>query len=204
MDQRTNGPTDQVLDPGGFNIYLRTFFVTFQDKEKFYSEKLFRKLRLNGYINKQKSESKFLNEFSEQFGSSESTDVFIGDWDSSRHTLKGQMTTKGIRFRKMFRKYGYKVYLVDEYKTSKTCPVCFQELECDFKMRKNPKFWKRNTTPLVPVHGLLRCQSEICQQECNSVRLWNRDDVATMNIRTIVNHTISTGERPDAFKRNFK
>jgi transposase len=104
---------------------LRTFFATFNDKEEFYSEYLFRKLRLNRYINKQKSESKFLKEFSDQFGSSESTDVFIGDWDSSRHTFKGQTVTKGIGFRKMFRKYGYKVYLVDEYKTSKTCPLCF-------------------------------------------------------------------------------
>ena len=55
---------------------------------------------------------------------------------------------------------------------------------------------------MVTVHGLLRCQSEYCQQRCgNPVRLWNRDDVATMNMKYIVEETLMHGERPLVFRR---
>ena len=190
----------KVLEPDGFNIYLRTFFTTFAEKEELYTNELFRKLRLNSYINRQKSESKFLKKCAKKLGVPENTDVFIGDWDAGGHTLKGQNPTKGVGFRKMFRQFGYKVYLVNEHKTSKTCPCCFNDLEKNFRKNPSPKPWKNGE--LVNVHGLLRCQSEKCQQACGySQRFWNRDDVATMNLKFIVEETKSSGDRPEMFKR---
>ena len=188
----------KTLDVNGFNIYLRFFFATFTEKEEVYNNKIFRKLRFNTYVNIHKSEAKFINRFIKVYG--KETTVFIGDWDSGGVTLPGQVTTKGVGFRKMFRKHGFEVLLVNEYKTSKTCPKCSGELS-SFLKRNSPKPWKRETE--VTVHGLLRCQSENCQQQCGgNSRLWNRDDVATLNIKAIVVETIENGgERPARFKR---
>jgi hypothetical protein len=46
------------------------------------------------------------------------TVVFMGDWCDKRHQRFNE-PVKGIGFRQVFRKAGYKVYLVDEFKTSK-------------------------------------------------------------------------------------
>ena len=60
--------------------------------------------------------------------------------------------------------------------------------------------WRRGQ--IQQVHGLLRCQSEYCQFALISnpgrivSKYWNRDDVATLNIRAVVQETILTGERP--------
>ena len=49
--------------------------------------------------------------------------------------------TKGIGMRKIFRQNGYKVYLVDEFKTSCMCSKCNNNNgRCEtFKTRPNPK-----------------------------------------------------------------
>lgn len=44
--------------------------------------------------------------------------------------------------RTMFRKAGFEVYLLDEYKTSKVCPGCGEETLETFKRRMNPKPFK--------------------------------------------------------------
>ena len=187
----------KVLDPRGYDIYLKMFYRKFKHHEEFYSNKIFRKLRLNTFMNTQKSEAKFLKKFEATY-SKEAT-IFIGDWDTGGHTLPGQISTKGKGFRTMFRRAGYSVYLVNEHKSSVTCPVCFKdELKC-LKKRESPKPWRKGKS--VTVHGLLHCQSEICQQANGNARLWNRDDVATLNIKTIVEDTLLFGERPQRFNR---
>jgi hypothetical protein len=184
-----------------FDLYLREFFYpnSFRDREVFYRQYLFRKLKLNTYINTQKSESQFINKFKKTYG--DDTPVIIGDWDSHNFTPHGQITTKGKGFRNMFRRSGLtKIYLIDEYKTSKTCPRCHGVVET-FKKRRNPKPWKNN---IVTVHGLLRCQSENCQQACGyGERYFNRDDVSTVNMMYIVKETRNTGSRPAIFCRKF-
>ena len=60
-------------------------------------------------------------------------------------------------------------------RTSKTCPHCANDLETFYK-REGESF---------SVHGLVRCQIEYCLLPMNKNRLWNRDDVATLNIRAL-------------------
>ncbi|KAJ3220840.1 hypothetical protein HK099_003952 [Clydaea vesicula] len=96
-------------------------------------------------------------------------------------------------------KAGFDVLLLDEYKTSKECPGCEGETVKTFKRRENPKPWRNNE---VTVHGLLRWQSEKCQQSCgHPSRLWNRDDVATLNQRSIVESMLAGEFRPVRFQR---
>jgi hypothetical protein len=178
-------------------ISLNSFLPTHSFKKKrfiikYYSENL----NLNTFINTQKSEGRFVKKFKETYGVD--TSVIIGDWDSHNFTPHGQVTTKGKGFRDMFRRSGFKVYLLDEYKTSKTCPRCYGSVET-FKKRINPKPWKDN---VITVHGLLRCKSETCQQACGYDECYfNRDDVATTNMLYIVNETRITGSRPAVFCR---
>ncbi len=99
----------------------------------------------------------------------------------------------------MFRRAGFDVLLLDEYKTSKVCPDCERETVETFKRRENPKPWRND---VVTVHGLLRCQSEFCQQSCgHESRLWNRDFVATLNQKSIVESMLAGEGRPGRFQR---
>ena len=84
---------------------------------QFYERQLFRKLKLNGYWNRLKSEQNMINKFKEIFGPSEDTIVCIGDFEQRKHR-KFKEPLKGKGFRTLFRRNGYNVYLVDEFRTS--------------------------------------------------------------------------------------
>ncbi|KAJ3226391.1 hypothetical protein HK099_004969 [Clydaea vesicula] len=85
--------------------------------------------------------------------------------------------------------------------TSKVCPGCHGETFETFKRRTNPKPWKIDE---ISVHGLLRCQSEVCQQSCgHPSRLWNRDGVATLNQKSIVESMTASDGRPNKFQRTL-
>ncbi|KAJ3226568.1 hypothetical protein HK099_004595 [Clydaea vesicula] len=99
----------------------------------------------------------------------------------------------------VFRRSGFDVMLLGEYRTSKLCPDCHGVLET-FRRRMSPKPWKKNDE--VTVHGLLRCQSEFCQQSSEfPSRLWNRDDVATLNQKLTVKEILAGEGRPARFLR---
>ena len=156
-------------------------------------------MRFNAFRLRQVSEARFLQQFKEKFGRPEETTVFLGDW-SANHTLRGQVPSKTKGFRKMFKSFGYDLYLVDEYRSSKLCFDCHEELEKNFHRRVSPKPWRHD---IVTVHGLLRCQSDYCRRLWgNQLNYWNRDLNAVLNIQYIVEETRRTGERPLPFRRN--
>jgi hypothetical protein len=70
-----------------------------------YENKLFRKLKLNRYINTQKSESKMIKNFKKKFGNPENTICVcvMGDFDKSNNRMKGIEPVICKRFRKLFR-----------------------------------------------------------------------------------------------------
>jgi hypothetical protein len=85
---------------------------------EYYEKDLYRKLKWFGFINRQRSENWMINNFKKTFGNKDKTIIAFGDWEQKKH-LKYKPPTKGIGIRKIFRQAGYKVFLVDEYKTSK-------------------------------------------------------------------------------------
>jgi hypothetical protein len=122
-----------------FESYLLNYFgIRFEEDLKFYWEKIFRRNKFWNYRNTQISESKMMNNFQEKFGTPEETTVFLGDWSTGGYTPKGQVPSKSKGFRKIFKKYGYDIYLVQESYTSKICPICWADLEKKFKRRYNP------------------------------------------------------------------
>ena len=70
-------------------------------REGFFRARMFRSHRLEAFAYKLRSEAKFLREFKDAYGDGRQTTVFIGDWDSSRYTPRGQVTTKGKGFRQV-------------------------------------------------------------------------------------------------------
>lgn len=108
--------------------------------------------------------------------------------------MKYKEPVKGKGFRTLFRKRGYKVYLVNEFKTSCRCSGC-EGGECQtFRRCENPRLWRREET--IKRHGLVEWKT--------CMRLWNRDTNASRNIRKICEEAIKGKERPLYLKRSKK
>lgn len=175
----------KTLDINEFKKYIQKKCEINNKLFRFYEKFIFRKLKLNGYINRKKHEHKMITNFKKIFGTPDKTIVCIGDW-CQKQQLKYKEPTKGIGMRKIFRQAGYRVYLVDEFRTSCKCAKC-NGGECEkFMTRKNPKPYKDN---IILVHGLLSCKN------CNNV--WNRDVNGATNIYKIAKNAINKKGRPD-------
>lgn len=150
----------------------------------FYEKQLYRKLNLNGYWNRLKSEQKLLNQFKKIFGNENETIVCFGDYEQRKH-MKYKEPIKGKGMRTLFRKNGYQTYLVDEFRTSCKCSKCDGGSCEKFMVRENPKPFRNN---LRLVHGLLSCK--------NCANVWNRDCNGAKNIYKIAYNSINKLERP--------
>jgi hypothetical protein len=155
----------------------------------FYCKEVFRKLKLNGYINRKRSEQKLLNRFESQFGSPNKVIIGFGDFEQRKH-MKFKEPIKGKGMRTLFRKNGYKTYLVDEFRTSCKCANCGNDC-CKFMTRESPKPYRNN---LQLVHGLLGCKT--------CIGFWNRDCNGAVNIWKIIKNTILGKSRPSYLQRN--
>lgn len=157
----------------------------------FYEERIYRKLKLNSFINRKKSEQRMLSRFKQMFGSPEDVVIGFGDYEQAKHR-KYKEPVKGRGFRSLFRKSGYQVYLVDEFRTSCKCSAC--EGDCStFRECVNPRPWRRAVQPVVIRHGLVKCKT--------CARLWNRDTNASRNIYKIMTNEIYGLDRPEYLSR---
>ena len=154
----------------------------------FYNEYIFRKLKLGGYIRRQITEARLLKRFEKLFGSGEETVVAIGDFEQRQHR-KFKEPIKGKGFRTLFRKAGYEVYLVDEFRTSCRCSACHGECKT-FRECDNPRPFRSGR---ILRHGLVKCKT------CS--KLWNRDTNAASNIWKVAMAAIGGHERPEYLQR---
>jgi hypothetical protein len=158
----------------------------------FYRKQLFRKLKFSSYINTKRSEQKMIQNFKKQFGNPNEVVICIGDWEQKQQ-MKYKEPTLGKGMRTLFRKNNYKVYLVDEFRTSCKCSNCNGGICEKFMVRKNPD---KRKDDLRLIHGLLRCQ--------NGCGLWNRDRNGSSNIYKIAFNAIHKQERPSYLCREIK
>jgi len=150
----------------------------------FYEKYLFRKLKLNGYLNTKRSEQRMILNFQKKFGTPDNVIIAFGDWEQ-RQQMKYKEPTKGKGMRSLFRKCGYNTYLVDEFRSSCKCSQC-NGGECkNFLMVENPKPYRNNQQMCW---GLLRCKS------CNG--FWNRDCNGAKNIYKIAENAVKQISRP--------
>ena len=100
-----------------------------------------------------------------------------------------------LGIRDLLQRKGFDILLLDEYRTSSRCPLC-KSIVKPFKHRRTPRSWRGNDSPRL-VHGLLKCGSEECRTILDGKeRLWNRDLLATLNFRAILNGLRSGQGRP--------
>ena len=111
--------------------------------------------------------------------------------------MKFKEPTKGKGLRKVFKRAGYNVLLVNEYNTSKKSFIDGCETE-KFKEQKDPRPWKNGE--LRQKHGLLR--TKCVNENKSNVVITNRDFNGSMNIRTRSYNTINGIDIPEWLKRS--
>ena len=109
-------------------------------------------------------------------------------------TFKNQEPTKGKSIRRLFKRNGYKLFLIDEYRTSCRSFINGEEME-KFQKRRNPKPNKSN---IKLCHGLLRSKNV---SNNNSRVIMNRDFNGSMNILNKGLCEIANKEIPKWLKR---
>ena len=169
-----------------------------------YQQEFFRKFKLNKYINMLKSEVKMIENFKDKFGTPDKVIIVFGDHDKGSHNMRGLEPSICKKFRRIFKNAGYKVFLVNEFRTSKLCNCCHQELDKFLTRASNkPKDKKKNKKILV--NGLLKHIVSNPEGELNQIPLCtiihNRDKNAVQNMLYIVEHIKKTGLRPEAYTR---
>ena len=184
LEKELSNFNSKTLSYEDFKVYLTKKYSVYKKIEKLYRDPLFRKLRLNTYINTQRTEALMLRRFEKKFGKPGEVVICIGDF-SRNSTLPNNEPTKGKGFRRLLKRFGYELYLVWEYRTSQSCLNCRKGRCVNTIKRKNPRPWKHN---IKDVHGLLRCKF------CGN--FWNRDVHGSKNIHLIAYNTIHGLSRP--------
>ncbi|CEG75083.1 hypothetical protein RMATCC62417_10189 [Rhizopus microsporus] len=113
---------------------------------------LFRKIRLSVYFNKQRAEQKLIQDLRAKFG--EDAVFVMGNWSAPHARYYEPICGHG--FRRLLKKHGFGVFLIDEYKTSRCCPTCHNESLHTFRRVPNPRPYQRERYSTVVCHGLLR------------------------------------------------
>lgn len=171
-----------------FNKYLE--FIETKNKvneklKELYKDVKFRIYKWYSYINKQKTKTFLRRKISKKFGK----DVIIchGDWSVGNNQMKNYISTPNLGLKRELQK-NFKVYNVDEYKTSLI----------------NSKTKQENENMHLPdENGKIRLKHSILtyQMENNRLGCINRDRNAVSNMVSIVTSYLTDKTRPPEFSR---
>ncbi|KAJ2569518.1 hypothetical protein IW140_003072 [Coemansia sp. RSA 1813] len=203
--------------PGKYEQYVRTRAAVWPVLSKFYTntmttskngnnpQPIHRKLRQSAYIKQQQADEQLAKSIRVTCDDEKST-VILGNWSASMARYHEPMRRAGLR--RVLRKKGCQVYLIDEFRTSRTCPNCLTGTLKKFLKVPNPRPYQRKKMKEVLCHGLLKCTNELCMGpvEVDGVlaprsRMYNRDLAAILNFRHIFHGLHDHGETPERFCR---
>ena len=190
-----------------FNDYKRYFdkkMKYIDIAKEFYGDAVFRRLSYQAYVNKRKSESRMINNFKKLYGGPDNLVIAIGDWNQKQQ-MKFRPPSLGKGIRKIFRRNGYMIFMVDEFRTSMWCCSCGEKNE-QFMYHRNKKKktkqedidkgYKKPLRKKVLSRGLIRCTNEECRIH------WDRDINAAKNIYYLAYLILLGLERPDYLSRS--
>jgi hypothetical protein len=172
--EKLQGTNSQTTNPEKYKEYIKNKLLVHQDLAEFYNKQIFRKLRLQSYRKTRQSEKMFVRNIQKNFGQPNEVAIHVGDWGKINKQMKGTPPVPGIRLRRVFRNYGYSVYLIQEKYTSQTCYKCKKRENHNPFKRPHPHPKKRKEGKTKKVHGLLQCKA------CGT--FWNRNKNAVLNI----------------------
>jgi len=168
-----------------YKRYFDEKLIAIAKVNEFYSDYMFRKLRLQTYQNTRKSEQNMINNFKKIYGEPDKVLIAIGDFEQEKH-MKYRPPSIGKGIWDIFRRNGYPIFLIDEFRTSMHCSCCYQKNE-QYMYHKNKKRkpdkndvklgYKKKIRKFVLSRGLIRCTNVL---RCGVV--WNRDVNAAKNI----------------------
>jgi hypothetical protein len=162
----------------------------------FYRERTWRKLRLYGYFNRRRSETRMVQRLRETFGPPENVVIGIGDWTQRQH-MPFKEPHKGKGLRTTLRRGGYRPLLVDEFRTSVQCSHCQAEAaKCDDFVPRPPRdasVLEGNAPRRKRNYRLLLCP------QCG--RRWKRDANGAINIALLTRAALEGLPRPAYLRR---
>ncbi|KAJ2122477.1 hypothetical protein IW147_003345 [Coemansia sp. RSA 720] len=85
---------------------------------------LHRKLRLSAFINRKRADQLLVNRLRQRF--SQDAVFILGNWSAPMAKFHEPIRGKG--WRTLLKRARFDVYLIDEYLTSKTCPICEERI----------------------------------------------------------------------------
>ncbi|KAJ1772491.1 hypothetical protein IW140_001733 [Coemansia sp. RSA 1813] len=204
--------------PDKYEHYVRTRGAVWPVLSKFYTstmtaskngnnpQPIHRKLRQSAHIKQQQADERLAKSIRVTCDD-EKPIVILGDW--SAPMARYHEPIRGVGFRRMLRKKGCRIYLIDEFRTSKTCPNCLTGTLKTFLKVPNPRPYQRKKMKEVLCHGLLKCTNELCMGpvEVDSVltprsRMYNQDLAAVLNFRHIFHSLCNYGNTPKRFCRS--
>jgi len=198
---RASGVSSKAVSVDGITAYLTAKHAMQAITRTVYENPAFRVLRWRAACAKQRADAKLIKRFASRYGGPDTTALVWGDWsETGSNGSPGHMRysppTRGIGLRRLFRKHGYHVWLVDEFLTSKRCHGCKSGYCSTFRYVENPRKSTHKHRPLVLRWGLTRCDRHTCR------RLWDRDVNSALNILWIaVLQLVYNQERPACLSR---
>ena len=111
------------VDLGRFSAYLAHKYAYMRAVDAAYAHPVWNKLQWRGFIRKDQTRNRIVNEFADHVGAD--AVIGVGDWShKSRVHLKNGAATIGVGLLRLLRSRFEHVYLIDEYKTSVSCSAC--------------------------------------------------------------------------------
>ncbi len=154
-----------------------------------YNASIFRQYKWYGYLNRERSEDKLLNEIENKFG--KNCKIQYGNWNVTKQ-MRNFISTPGIGLKRKVAER-FSVYNLDEFRTSclnyKTETKC-ENLYVQFEADKKEESRK--------LHAVLTYQMENKRYGCV-----NRDLNSVKNMKKIVDYWFIHKERPLRYRRAF-
>jgi len=179
-----------------FKEYIRMETEFNQQTQSFYQQELWRKMKWRTWINTRRSQDQFLNRIGQVYGSPEEILICYGDWSQSKQ-MKYLLPSQGVGLRRLISKR-YPLVMVDEFRTSKLCSHCHQELihHRVLKDSKGPE-----TKELYRVLVCQHCKSDRSESLCH---FFNRDINACINMLFLVEEWLEKRERELKIQSNIE
>jgi len=165
--------------------------VIYENIVSLYEKSKSRRYKWYSYLNRKRSEDNLMKRIKKEYGIDVS--IFIGDWSNGNHQMKNFVSTPRIGLKRKLKKH-FKVYNLDEYKTSKMCYKTKEETK-NLKVKIKDKEEKIVIKKLHPVLTY--------RMENNRIGCLNRDKNSCLNMLNIIETWKLKKEYPTYLKRSI-
>lgn len=190
-----NIPTIKASQTKVMKEYFAYVFPKMKKFTEFHLEKGFRNLNFTSYC---RSKSILVNTC-QRIAGKQNTLVGFGDYSQQHGLVKNHPTTPILKLKKELHRY-CKVVEIDEYKTSKVCSSCHE----DITLYRNRVYRKKQgireeKARMSSVHSVVRCRHNECSLCC-----MDRDINASKNILHLLELQYEGKARPKCFRPDKK